>query len=173
MNISDLALDSGVFEEATQHVQAAITIFEQLGDQPQIAVAQTRLGTIALRAGDRAAALGHYRQSLMLAHAIGFQPGIVESLEGMAACSLAKQPLLAAKLLAASAALRATIQLPVAFLEMRHHTQLIEATRHASDSVHWAATWQAGQSLSVAQAVALALAKVTAGLDELIDIMYH
>jgi predicted ATPase/TPR repeat protein len=159
-NLSDLALDAEQYTEAERQVYEAQTIFAQLGDQPQLAVAQIRLGTIALRLGDRAAALGHYRQSLMLAHAIGFQPGIAESFDGIAACVLTGQPLLAAQLFAASAALRERIQLPVALIEFARHEQMI-ATIQRDAAAGWAKAWHDGQRLSVAHAVALALAKAS------------
>ena len=157
LNLGDSACDQADFSTGQQRYNAAHSIFERLGDQQMLAVVQARLGQLLLLSGDAASALGPYRQCLMLSNALGFQPGIADGLEGIASCMALLQPMTAAKLLAAAAALRENISLPISLVEQARHQHLLSVVQDKLGTVAWASAWQQGLGLELAQAMSLAL----------------
>lgn len=157
LNLGDSACDQADFSTGQQRYNAAHSIFERLGDQQMLAVVQARLGQLLLLSGDAASALGPYRQCLMLSNALGFQPGIADGLEGIASCMALLQPMTAAKLLAAAAALRESISLPISLVEQARHQHLLSVVQDKLGTVAWASAWQQGLGLELAQAMSLAL----------------
>ena len=153
LNRGDIVCDRDELAAARNCFDAALASFERLGDQEQVAVAQARLALAAFLGSEHAAAVRLFRQSLMLASAIGFQPGVADGLEGLGGCAAYTQPLLAARLFAAAATLRKTLELPISLAELPRHAQLVRAAQCGSEP----AAWAEGQQLASAQAVALAL----------------
>jgi predicted ATPase/transcriptional regulator with XRE-family HTH domain len=161
LNLGDIAGDCGESGAARGHYAEALAIYRRLGDQQQVAMAQARLALAAYLGGDIAAAVELYRQSLMLANALGFDPGVAEGLEGLASCAARSQPLLAARLFARAAALREEMGLPVSVAEQARYDQALYAARHVAGPDAWQAAWHEGRALSLGQAIALALTRVS------------
>lgn len=161
LNLGDIASDRGNRAAAQAHFAAALAIFERLGDQQQMAVVQARQARTTFLEGDRAASLRLYRQSLMLSSAIGFQPGIAESLEGIAINQA--QPLVAARLFAAAAAVRSAYAIPISIAEQQQHEYAIRRAQRGVDAGQWVIAWAEGERLPQAQAVAMALTRGHAG----------
>ncbi|NTV62959.1 MAG: tetratricopeptide repeat protein, partial [Oscillochloris sp.] len=159
LNIGDIACDRGEADLARQYYAEALSTFERLGDQQQVAVVQARVAITFFLAGDRAAAVERFRQSLLLASALGFHPGVADSLEGLAGCAAYAQPLLAARLFASAAALRERLGMPVALADQQRYAQALRVTQQG-DPAAWATAWAEGQAMLPAQAAALALTSV-------------
>jgi tetratricopeptide (TPR) repeat protein len=160
-NFGNLACDHGESAEALRCYHEALAIFERLGDQKQLATTRARLGSVALLGNDRATAAGFFRQCLVLANSVGYQPGMADGLEGMASCAAHTQPLLAARLFAAAAALRERLGLPITLADQPRHTLATSAARQGADPADWAAAWAEGRQLTPAQAIAAALGQVS------------
>ncbi|MFV9506493.1 MAG: tetratricopeptide repeat protein [Oscillochloridaceae bacterium umkhey_bin13] len=157
LNLGDLALDQGDLVTARQRLATALTQFEQIGDQQHVSTTHGRLGEVELAAGHQAAALAHFRQGLLLAHAIVFQHGVASGLEGVAGCIASSQPLLAARLLGCAASIRVTTGVPLALTDQPRLARIMtQAQAHCSPS-SWAAAWAEGEHLAPARAITLAL----------------
>ena len=61
------------------------------------------------------------------------------------------------KLLAAAAALREHISLPISLVEQARHQHLLSVIQDKLGAVAWASAWQQSLGLELAQAVSLAL----------------
>lgn len=157
LNLGDIAADRADFANARHELNAALALAEPLGDQQTICVIHARLGAVELLDHQLPAALALFRQSLLLAHAIGFQAGIAEALEGLAGCVAQPQPLRAARLLAASAQMRTALKLPRALADQPRYERTLRVAQRNADLVQWAVAWGEGQRIGSAQAVALAL----------------
>jgi hypothetical protein len=105
----------------------------------------------------RAGAL--FRESLTIARARGFRPLLARGLESFAGVAAAQgQARRALRLAGAAAALREAMDAPLPPPERAVHEQRLEPTRQALGEPAAAATWAAGQALSLEEAVAEALA---------------
>jgi tetratricopeptide (TPR) repeat protein len=160
LNLGDSACDCGDIPEGQRRYSEALAIFERLGDQQQVLVVQARLAMAAFLAGERATAVDLFRQSLLLANALGFQPGLSDGLEGLAICAAQQDPLLAAKLFAAATGCRAALGLPIPLADQARHDQAVRMAQHGADPVTWTRAWAEGQRLATSQAVTLALTHV-------------
>ena len=162
LNLGDLAADQGDFAMARDRLTGALTMFEQIGDQQMISTTHGRIGDVELLAGNGGAAIGRFRQCLMLASAIEFQHGVAGGLEGLAGCATVDQPLLAARLFGCAASLRAATGVPVPLADLPRYTRLLEIAQAHSDPAAWEVAWAEGARLSPARAVALALSTIVA-----------
>lgn len=157
INLGELATDAGDWSAARLLLGRALAHFEQMGDQQSICVVQGRLADVALRAGEPDTAVRLFRQELMLAHGVGFQLGVVDALEGLAACMALPQPTAAVQLLATAAALRHETGWPLAPAEQLRHEALLDSIRPQLTPLAWAQAWEKGGKMGLGAAVALAL----------------
>lgn len=157
LNLGDLASDRGETALALSHLAAALSTYERLGDQRQIVAAHARMGIAALAGNDRARATASFRQSLMLASAIGYTAGMVEGLDGLAFCAIYTQPLFAARIMAAARRIRDEQHLPVALGDVLRHQHYLRVAQDRSDAAAWAIAWEEGQRLAPTQAIAFAM----------------
>jgi hypothetical protein len=127
-----------------------------------ISTAQGRLGDLELLAGNLAAAIGLFRQSLMLANAIEYQHGVAGGLEGLAGCAAIDQPLLAARLLGCATTIRTATNVPVPLADQPRYERIVRLSRRHSGPEAWATAWEAGRALPAVRGVALALSGVRA-----------
>lgn len=161
LNLGDIACDCGESGAARGHYAESLAIYRRLGDQQQIALTQARLALSAYLSGDIATAIDLYRQSLMLANALGFNPGITESLEGLASCTNYDQPLVATKLFARAAALREEMGLPISVAEQARYDQALQVVRQVTTQADWQVAWHEGRTLHLGSVIALALTCVS------------
>jgi tetratricopeptide (TPR) repeat protein len=160
LNLGDIAADMGDYPAARLQLGAALAQFEQIGDQQLISTAHGRLGDVELLAGDVAAAVGRFRQCLMLASAIEFQHGIAGGLEGLAGCAALEQPELAARLLGCAAAIRAATGVPIPLADQPRYDRLLQLAQSHLSPAAWALAWDEGARLPAARAVSLALSAI-------------
>jgi predicted ATPase/transcriptional regulator with XRE-family HTH domain/Tfp pilus assembly protein PilF len=158
-NLGDVALDQGHLDRAAQLFEQCLALFRQQEEQWSIALALTNLGDVARARGEHLRALDLYRQSLALYRDLRNYLDVGECLDGIAAvvCALG-DPHRAARLLAAAAALRAALNMPVPPVERADQDRILAAARAALDDAAFAASRAAGQAMSPEDAIADALA---------------
>jgi tetratricopeptide (TPR) repeat protein len=154
----DLARAAALHEEG-------LALFQELGDTAGVARSLNYLATVAQEQGDLTRAAALYEKSLALDRALGYPESIVCALEGLAATAVAGQPARAARLFGVAAALREAIGLPLLPTDLDRYDRAVAEVRRQMDKDAFAAAWDAGTSLSLEQAVAMALA-VTDGSEE-------
>ncbi len=108
------ALFRGEYAASGATLRESLALFQQLGSAPGMARAQVYLGRVALAQGDRDTATALLSASLTVFAAGGDREGLATALEGLAGVAqAAAQPARTGRLLAAAAALRASISAPV------------------------------------------------------------
>jgi non-specific serine/threonine protein kinase len=140
-----------------QHEQS-LRLWEDLGDHLGVAWALSQLGSVALHEGNVGSADDRFRRSVTLHRALGDTWGIAEALEGLAGVAAARsQPQRALRLAGAAAALRGTIgtALPLAGQEALQRT--LAPAHGRLDEPSRMLAWEAGQSMTLEQAIADAL----------------
>ncbi|XSG76631.1 ATP-binding protein [Herpetosiphon llansteffanensis] len=158
INLGNIAADLHQPRPALAHYQTAKPIFERLGDQQSLCVLENRIANAYWLLGEHGQAQTGYRQCLMLSHAIGFDGGIIEGLEGIAHCLSQSLPTTAAQLLAYADHLRTTKGYPMIPADQQSYNQIVQAIQaHLTASV-WQQATQQGQQLSLQRAISLALA---------------
>ncbi len=158
INLGNIAVDTNQPKLGLSHYQTAKQIFERLGDQQSLCVLENRIANAHWLMGEYAQAQTGYRQCLMLAHAIGFDAGIIEGLEGIAHCFSQTRPTTAAQLLAYAAQMRTTKGYPIIPADQHSYTQVIHEIQAQLSAVAWQQASQQGQQLSLQRAISLALA---------------
>jgi non-specific serine/threonine protein kinase len=145
-------------EPARTLLNEALTLQRSTEHRYGAAVSLLYLGHLAQTGGDLAAAAAHYTESLTLWWEEGFHPGLVEALSGIATIAVAQaQPVRAAKLFGAAAAIREAIGLPAWLPERTLYDHALDRLRGALSESALAAAWAAGRTLTLAQTVAEAL----------------
>lgn len=169
LNLGDLAADRGNYGEAQRLLIEALAAFETIGDQQLICNVQTRLGSTLLLEGDVAGAIRYYRQSLMLANGLGYDGGITEGVEGLAACMAERHPTIAARLFGFAAMRRRHLSLPVAVADQPRLHRAVHLARNGLTPAAWQKASKEGEALTAAQAVKMALATANGSGQGVVD----
>lgn len=147
----------------------SLALFEGLGERFGIAIASHNLAQAAMHLGRLDEALERQLASLQLFDHIGDGDGSAECLEGLAMLANARDDgRRAARLFGLASAVRRQAGTQAAVYQLGEVERQLEITRSRLDQPTFDAEWQAGQSMSVEGAIALAgaLALTTAGLEE-------
>jgi tetratricopeptide (TPR) repeat protein len=116
------------------------------------------MGRVAHHRGDRQQAAVLFCESLALYQALGAKKGVEECLEGLAAVAEGEQqPVRAARLFGAAAALRDQMHCPVPPVHRAEHERHLAAVRVALGENRFAAAWAEGQAMPLEDAIAEAL----------------
>ncbi|MGI4790253.1 MAG: tetratricopeptide repeat protein [Janthinobacterium lividum] len=136
----------------------SLAIFRQQGDRRSIAYTLLNLGNVAICLDDLAETRASFRESLIISRRLGDLQAITVSLEGMAevAC-LQSQPSRAIPLISAASFLRKNASLPRSPADGEKMDQAIMSAREALGEAAFCAAWDAGQALTLEQAVEYAL----------------
>jgi non-specific serine/threonine protein kinase len=137
-----------LFQEALDRWRAA--------DQPWgLSTALDNLAACARAQGDDGRATTLYKESLVFSHRQGDRWGEVESLSGLAGIAAAHgQGEMAARLFAAADALRVSIGLKLQRYVQVEFDRAVAAVRRELGEARFEAAWEAGRTLSLAQATA-------------------
>lgn len=158
--LGEVAHDSGDDEQAKVLSEESLALCRQIDDRGGTAAALQNLATVALHQKDYNSAAERYQQALVLFNELKHRLGIVVCLEGMAGVARGQNHLeQAAQLLAAAAALRATIGAPLPPVDQPYHERLLSAVRTALGEDAFAAAWAEGKAMPLETAVAYALEK--------------
>jgi len=154
--LADVALKKGHLRQAVTFLSEEETIDAERGQATLATLNRSRARLATAQGNDTLADDGH-RSALRLFHQVGDYRGMVEELEELAlvAARLA-QPLRSAALLGAAEAARAHSGLPVPAIQ-RARTEEMADQRTTADDDGPNAAWRAGATLSLDEAVSLAL----------------
>jgi tetratricopeptide (TPR) repeat protein len=131
-NLGDVAQLRGDREQADALHSASLSRFREVGDKSGIAYALCKMGVLALQRGEIARANALHRESLHLSWELRDKRRIAESLEQIAGVRAAREENeAAARLLAASDALRAQIGAPLPPDEQADFDRSVADTRAA------------------------------------------
>ena len=156
-NLGLVAYRAGDLDQAARLQQQALDLVERVGDRRIQVVALGNLGLIAAGRRDYAAAAGFFLRSLDLAESFGERRSVAEILGELAAVeSAAGNPGRAATLLGASQSIREDIGAPVPEPDLARIGEARAAAALALGDDAFTAAHQAGQRMSVEDAVAFA-----------------
>jgi excisionase family DNA binding protein len=152
----DLARSIGCYEES-------LTLARETGDQQYMARALFCLGHAAWRQGDKDRAGGLIRQALALYHPMGDLLNVAASVEALAVLAGASGGATqAARLIGAAARLIEQVKAPIPRYDRFDHGRVAARTRDVLGPGAFAAAWEAGQALTLEQAVSeAAVATIT------------
>jgi len=159
-NLGNLYWDMGELEHAVTIHQEALVNYQAVDDRRGLAWSATNLGMLAVELGDVSAGAGHLKDAIALYRELGDPSGIIVALEGFSEIAESRERRdIEALLLSAAQAMRERIGTPSAVGERERHELVIrDLRRELGDGFD--ATWNRGASLSVDEAVELALALV-------------
>jgi len=157
-NLGIHAMDQGKLEDARTYLEEAVWLQREIGDQYYLANFLNNLGNVARAQGDYEYASRLYRESLERNRELGdgWQIAyVLEDIGGLAA--MADEPQRAVQLFAAASALREHIKAALAPHEQVRLDKYLQITHQALEQDQWDAIWEAGQEMSMEQAIAFAL----------------
>jgi predicted ATPase/DNA-binding SARP family transcriptional activator len=136
----------------------SLALCRELGHKQDTAWSLHRLGQVAVYRGDYSTALALHKESLALFRELGPTPDIPWGMEGLAAVVGAQgQPLQAARLFGAAAALREVSGGPRPRLDRADYDRDVAAVRAQLDEKSFAAAWAEGHAMPLEQAIEMAL----------------
>ncbi len=152
----------GDFSMARGLMEEGLSLFRATGEQAYIANMLDNLGDVLLREGDPEGADGLFAEGLAIQWTLGDRRGLVYSLAGCArAAAMQGQAERAARLDGATEALRAAIGMASNPADRQADEERLAAVRARIGADAFAAARAHGQSLSLEQAVAEALAETS------------
>jgi tetratricopeptide (TPR) repeat protein len=158
-HLGHVAQIRGEYERATRLHEDSLPLFRQRGARYLgIAWAFQGLGETALAQGKTTRARTHLTKALVLFHDFGHTYGVAWCLAGLAgAAVLDEDPEGAARLWGAAEALRQSIGCRPAPAARATRERLMAAAREQLGDEAFAAVWNAGQAMTMEQAIELAL----------------
>jgi hypothetical protein len=142
---------------ATLAMEEALAIWRQRGDAWGAALALKNLADLALRRGETVAAAQRFRDGLAGFWEVGDKSGMAHCLESLAWLAVRDRPEQATRLLAMAEVVRD--RLGTSLEEQRgSHDEAVAIARAALGEGPFAAAWEAGRALPLAEAIAEALA---------------
>ena len=157
-NLGNVAYWLEEFDRAETLQLESLKINRELSDPWGLGWSLRDLARVMRKTGEFVAARSYLDESLRIRLEIGDQSGIAESLEvvGMLECSL-RRPRNAARILAATEAIRETIQLPISPPAKRELDLVLEEVRGSLGDEVYRTEWRQGRSMTIEQALQLAL----------------
>jgi hypothetical protein len=154
-DLGEIARYGGNCAQASEYYTESLQLFRRMGNRSDAPRLLHNLAYVALCQGqpDRAASLFH--ESLAEFHAQRIERGIAESLVGLACvATMREQPLRAARLWGAAEAICAGEGWDLWPPDQLEYARYLARARTASDSAAFAAAWQVGRGLTLAEAIA-------------------
>ncbi|MBL8095182.1 MAG: hypothetical protein JNL73_13510 [Anaerolineales bacterium] len=159
MNLGDLPLAADDDALAEPRLRASLALHRQLGDLATASYPTFGLGQIALKRGDAGLARRLMSQSLTWRYEAREMRPIAHNLERLARLDrLEGRFEQAARLLGAAAAMRVMVQVALKARALQDVADDVATLRRLLGAARYAECWAEGQALTLAQAVALALA---------------
>jgi tetratricopeptide (TPR) repeat protein len=149
----------GDLASARARLEEALVMQRASGQRPGTSAALHGLGLVAWQEGGTARATAYLRESLALRHELGERLGLAECLEGLAQVAAGSgRPDGAARWLGAAEALRTAIGAPLPPVSRPDHAATVAAARPALGEAAFAAAWADGQTVTLEEVIAEALA---------------
>lgn len=166
-SLAEIAFDRGDWSTAATRYTETMGVSQAAGHQDQVGHMQLRLGELALRQRDARHASAMFREAIRTFQAAGIVWALITPLELLAVAysqiGLEEQ---AARLCGAAAAARMVVAAPLTPAQQPRVDALVAPVRVALSEQPWEAAFAAGQSLSLTEACAEALAAAAPPSDE-------
>jgi non-specific serine/threonine protein kinase len=141
--------------------EQGLAIAREAGDAWVVAICLGDLGDVQQAGGDADSARTLYEDSLAAWRALGDLRGVAQCLEGFAGLTVEAHPDRAVCLFAAAATAREQIGEPCSRVRRNLLSRVLARARAALGSARYAEAWQAGQAMSLDQAIEYAHAQVS------------
>ena len=156
--LSGVALDRGDAARAVVLAAESLARFQAIGDKRGIGYALIFLAGATRELGNDAHAMELYRECLMLLREFGPRVEIAWALEGCALLALSRGDAARTfRIISAAATIRATIDAPLPPVWQRAMTHRLAPARARIGEEEYATAWEAGQAMSLEQAMSEAL----------------
>jgi non-specific serine/threonine protein kinase len=156
--LARLAFYRGELSEARKHADLMLELHRKMGDQHSVTGHQSEMAHVARRMGNYPEALSLYRETLPDWQKIGHRGAVAHQLECVAYIAIAREEgERAARLLSAADALRLTSNSIRTPQEQLEYDSELSALRLGMDEKNFNLLWAEGQSMSMDQAIELAL----------------
>lgn len=157
-NIATVQSLRGNRRDAVALVSDALQIYQEIGAQHNAAQARAMLADMVHQQGNDEAAVAHLRQAVSFLHQVNDQASLLECLELAARIKpLYPDPRQSARLLAAAAAQREALDAAREPPNQAAYDAWLADLRAVLGDASFAAAWEAGRALSLAEAVATLL----------------
>jgi predicted ATPase/DNA-binding SARP family transcriptional activator len=157
-NLANVVFDLGDYGRARGLYEESHALYREGGDQYGQSLTLFNLGDLAIRTGDHERARANLTEGLALSQVLGDNARCAEYLERLALLAAnQRDPVRAARLWGAAAALREALGAAHSPHEIADHEREVQVARAQLDEATFAAAWEAGRALSLEQAVAEAL----------------
>jgi non-specific serine/threonine protein kinase len=157
-NLGAVVCQQGDYGRAAALHEEALALNRRLGSKWGIAASLVNLGGVAYQQGDYERTRALYIEGILLSRDIGARELVAAVLEGMAWLLVAHgQAHRAAALAGAAEEVREVLGVPLEPEQWAEHDQALQAMRAALGEEAFAAAWAAGRTLSLEEAIALAL----------------
>jgi non-specific serine/threonine protein kinase len=154
-NLGTIVLARGDDQRAKELCDESLAIRRALGYKGGCAHTLAILGRIAFHQSDYEQAIACFNESLTLRQETGEQEGIATALEGLAAVAVMQGQLVcAARLYGFAASLRMLLGAPLPLSDRPAYEQGIAALRTQLDKPTFLNAWTAGQTMTLAEALA-------------------
>jgi tetratricopeptide (TPR) repeat protein len=151
-------LEIGEYVAARQAFEECRDIEQSLGYQRGVATDIHNLGETAFKMGEYATAREHFSESLRIRQHLGLPRGYPYSFELIAQVNEKEGRYdHAVQLLAAAETLRIRIGAPLAQVEQKHVTAVLDSARTHLGDLAFELSWSKGATMTTEQAIALAL----------------
>ena len=148
----------GNYELSKQHFQDGPALYRRIRNKNFECVMLSELGHLARIKGDFVEAKTFYRQTILGWQELGARPAVANQLECFAAIAIVeKNPRRAAKLFGAAEIIRNKAQSPMMDYEQKEYDQAIAKLRSMLSETEVNGLWTEGRSLTMEQAIGLAL----------------
>lgn len=152
---AQLAFRRGEIANARAQIERSVLLYREIGQRRALAESLAILGRIVLAQGERTEARALYEESLEIARALNHMWLIATCLEGRADIAAEEGQLpWAAQLWGAADALRESIGIPIPLSERADYERSLATAQMRMSEKDFAAAWEAGRAMTLAQAIA-------------------
>jgi non-specific serine/threonine protein kinase len=176
INLGQIALSQGNQSQATALLLESLVTAQEIEDMTLTAWSLRSLASVASLQSDYAQMTALHIQSLTLSRTLNDWWGMTECMEGLAwaMCNQGQitarslRLTLAARLLGAAAALRHSTSNPLSVDYRVRYDRILAPIRAQLDETAFAAAWEAGQAMTLEQAIAFALEGSVGDIERLV-----
>ena len=158
-NLGEAVHHQGDVGRAEPQYRESLSLFRDIGDKRGTASALYQLGKVALIRMNLASAVELFTESLALRQQVGEKSAVIQSLEGLASAACVRgESSLGVRLFGAADALRLGVGVPLSASYGKEREQFLSQARGSLDDATFTQEWTQGETLSLDQAIAEALA---------------
>jgi non-specific serine/threonine protein kinase len=157
LNQGQIAMEMGDLPRALSFFEESLAIHQRANGLTGVATAHLFLGIVKVEMQDHDGAASHYLEAISLFAGAGDQASVATAIEGLVNATFRRNPASGVQLLGAAAAVRERLGRPPDRWEQSDIRKTIDTVRAMLGDAEYAAAWAAGQTLSLDDAIAIAL----------------